>query len=76
MNGIRMPLKYKRLIAKTMREEGPRALIESMVQGMAHGMVKNNHNDEAILRMHATLVEILKHWPEDNHRFTPADHER
>jgi len=72
---IALPPRYKRLIAKTMREKGPRAVIQSMTEVMLPANPENLDAMLAIERMHATLVEILKHWPE-NHRFTPADHER
>jgi len=58
-----LPQRYKKLIAAEMKNRGPRAVIESMVNVMLENT--NNQQNEAVVKMHATLVEMLKHWPED-----------
>lgn|SRR5262245_5848198 len=65
MNVI-LPEKYKRLIAKQMADQGPRAVIEAMVKVMVPPEeARANTVGVAIEKMRLTLVEVLKHWPED-----------
>jgi hypothetical protein len=60
-----LPPRYKKLIAAEMKNRGPRAVIEAMTHAMLPGIKTNNDAMIAIERMQATLLEILKHWPED-----------